>query len=75
MLDSPKIEIDLHNIHQMSHLGKDEDSMVEFLEFREDSINKFKFSGGPENPIMVANIIETFEEHIRMITTLSQLHH
>lgn len=38
------IEIGLHDIHEMSHLCENEDSMVESFEFGQNAINKLEFA-------------------------------
>lgn len=44
MSHSPIVKISLHDIHQMSHLSKNEHSVIEPFEFGQYPINKFKFS-------------------------------
>ena len=75
MFDSTILEINLHNVHEVGHLGEDQDSVVVNFEFGENSIKELKLSGRPENPVCEANLIVVFQEHIRMVTTLSLLHH
>lgn len=69
------IEIGLHDIHEVSHLCENEDSVVESFEFRQNAINKLKFSRRTDDPLMITNVIVVFEEEIRVVTALSELHH
>lgn len=75
MFDPFVVEIYLHDVHEMGHLGEDENSMTEFFEFGEDTVNEFELSRRTVDPIMVADVIIVFKEHIWMVATLPQLHH
>ena len=44
MFDTFVIEVDLHDVHEMGHLGEDEQSVVKLLQFGENSIDELKFS-------------------------------
>ena len=41
---TPVIEISLHYVHQVSHLGKDQQSVSESLEFRQNPVDKVELS-------------------------------
>ena len=41
----------------MSHLCEDENPVIKFLQFGENSIKKLKFSWRPEYPVMEADVI------------------
>ena len=60
MLDSSILEVDLHDIHEMGHLGENQDPMVEDFEFGEDSVQELELSGGAENPIGETDFIIVF---------------
>jgi hypothetical protein len=68
-------KVDLHDVHEMGHLGEDEHSMSELLQFGEDAINEFEFTGGAEDPVVVADIVVVSEEHVGVVAALAQLHH
>lgn len=75
VLDALVLEIDLHDVHQMSHLCEDQHSVVELLEFWQNSVDELELSRRAEDPVMVAYVVVVFEEHVRMVTAFSQLHH
>mgnify|MGYP000860924512 FL=1 len=44
MFDAFIFKVDLHDVHEMGHLSKDKDSVVEFFEFWKDSIDELEFA-------------------------------
>jgi hypothetical protein len=75
MPNSFKLEVSLHNIHEMSHLGKDEHSMTKSFQLGQDTVNQFEFARRSNDPLMIADIIVVFEKQIRMVAAFPQLHH
>ena len=75
MLDAPVVEINLHNVHEMSHLSEDEDAMVEFLEFGENPVQDLELTRRTPDPVMIADVLVAAQEHVRMVATLPQLHY
>lgn len=60
VLDAPVVEIYLHDVHEMRHLGENEQAMVEQLELRQHPVDQLKLPRRPENPIMVGDVIVVF---------------
>ena len=44
MFDALVVKIDLHDVHEVGHLGEDEYSMVELLELGQDPIEDLKLA-------------------------------
>ena len=44
VFDAFVVEVDLHNVHEVGHLGEYQQSVVELLQFGENSINELEFS-------------------------------
>ena len=73
--NSSELEIRLHDVHEMSHLGEDEHAMSESFEFGQDAIDELKFAGRADDPLVVADVIVIFEEEVRVVAAFPQLHH
>lgn len=75
MLHTLVLEIDLHDVHEVSHLGKNEHPVVELLQLGQDAIQKLELPRRPKDPVVEANFIVVLQEHIWVVATLTQLHH
>ena len=75
MLDTLVIEVNLHNVHQMGHLSKNQDSVIKGLEFGQQPIKHFEFPRTSENPIMIGDVIVVAQKQVRMVAAFTQLHH
>lgn len=58
ILKPSPIEIVLHNGHQLSHLTEKQHSMIGSFQFRQNSVQQFKFARSPKSTNLISKLFK-----------------